>query len=73
MRAGASSLRPEVFELKKHWANVALLLIAVLGMVSFGILAVGGEPILRWIPALILSVLVAVIAILGIRLDRTET
>ena len=49
--------------MKKHWANVTLLLIAVLGMVSFGILAVGGEPILRWIPALILSALVAVIAI----------
>ncbi len=56
----------------KYVAHVAVLLIAVVGIASFVILAVGGEPVLKWIPALLLSILFAGVAVLGIRLERTE-
>ena len=56
----------------KYLADIAILLIAIVGIVSFVILAVGGEPVLKWIPALLLSILFAGMAILGIRLERTE-
>ena len=56
----------------KYVAHVAVLLIAIVGIVSFVILAVGGEPVLKWIPALLLSILFAGVAVLGIRLERTE-
>ena len=53
--------------MKKHWANVALLLIAVPGMVSFGILVASEKSVLKWVPALLLSILFAGVAIGRIR------
>ncbi len=57
---------------KIHWSHIALLLISVLAIAAFVILAVGGEPVLKWIPALLLSLSFAVSAIIGIKLDCTE-
>ena len=55
---------------KIHWSHIGLLLLSLLSVAAFVILAVGGEPVLKWIPALLLSLIFAISAIIGIILDR---
>ena len=50
--------------------SVIQLIIGLLAILSFVILAVGGEPMLKWIPTLILAVVLTILGIKGIRESR---
>ena len=60
---------------KSVWSlisNIVLLLISTSAVTAFFILTAGGEPVRRWIPALIFSLIFGVLAIMGIKDYCTE-
>lgn len=66
----------KVFGMKKSvWfliASIVQLVIGILAVVSFLILAIGGEAVIKWIPALLLAIALIVIAIFNIAEYRSK-
>jgi uncharacterized membrane protein HdeD (DUF308 family) len=55
--------------MKSKWnliASIFRLVIGILAILSFAVLAINGENMIRWIPTLILSIAFVVLGIIGI-------
>ena len=55
--------------MKSKWnliASIFRLVIGILAILSFSVLAINGENMIRWIPTLILSIAFVVLGIIGI-------
>jgi len=48
------------------------ILFSVAAIFSFIVLAIGGEPVLRWIPALVMAILLGASGIICIIADRRD-